>query len=137
MWDGEMLARRRSVRLTGALAGGVIGFALAYMPSAAAQQAATAEGGGGLQGIVVAPRPNGIASVELVNAPQAALSDLPENAAATMAEPKMPAPGLEGFIAGGIGSYGLKTVGGAVTVPLAGGRGLLRIEGYDAHTGTR
>ena len=134
-----MLPRRRSVRFMAALAGGVSGFALAYMHPAAAQQAdqATAEGGGGLEEIVVAPRPNSVASVPLVNGPQGALSGLPTNSGGTVAEPKMPTSDFEGLIEAAVGNYGRRTVGGAVTVPLMGGKGLLRVEGYDTHTGAR
>jgi hypothetical protein len=138
MEDWEMLPRRCSVRFMAALAGGICGFALAYTYPAAAQQAdqPTAEGGG-LDQIVVAARPNGVASVELVNSPQGALSGPLTNGGAAVAEAKAPASGLEGFIEGGVGSYGRQTLGGAVTIPLAGGKGLLRIEGYEAHTGAR
>jgi outer membrane receptor protein involved in Fe transport len=122
-----------------ALACCVSGLALAYMHPAAAQQAdqATAGGSGGLDEIVVAARPNNVASVELVKGPQDTLSGPLTNGGATVAEPKMPTSGLEGFIEGGVGSYGRQTIGGAVTIPLLGGRGLLRIEGYETHTGTR
>ena len=135
----EMLPRRRSVRFMAALAGGFSGFALAYTHPAAAQQAdqPTAEGGGGLEEIVVAARPNSVASVELVNGPQGTLSGPLTNGGATVAEPKMPTGGFEGFIEGGVGSYGRQTMGGAVTIPLVGGKGLLRIEGYETHTGAR
>ena len=139
MEDWEMLPRRRSVRFMAALAGGISGFALACTHPAAAQQAdqPTAEGGGSLDEIVVAARPNNVASVELVNSPQGALSGALTNGGATVAEAKTPASGLEGFIEGGVGSYGRQTLGGAVTIPLVGGRGLLRIEGYESHTGAR
>jgi hypothetical protein len=122
-----------------ALAGGISGFALAYAHPATAQQAdqPTAAGGGGLQEIVVAPRPNGVASIPLVNGPRGTLSDLPPNGGATAAEPKTPASGFEGFIEGSLGSYGQRSIGGAVTVPLVDGRGLLRIEGYETHIGVR
>ena len=134
-----MLPHRRTARLVAALAGGVGGFALAFTHPAAAQQAGqpTAESGGGLQEIVVAPRPNDVASVELVKGPQSTLSGPPTDGGATAAEPRMPTGGLEGYIEAGVGSYGRNTLGGAVTIPLAGGRGLLRIEGYETHTGAR
>ena len=134
-----MLPRRRSVRFMAAIAGGVSGFALACTQPAAAQQAdqPTAEGGGGLEEIVVAARPNSVASVQLVNGPQGTLSGLPTNGGATVAEPKMPTSDFEGLIEAAVGNYGRRTVGGAVTVPLMGGKGLLRVEGYDTHTGAR
>jgi hypothetical protein len=122
-----------------ALAGAVSGFALAYTQPAAAQQAdqPAAAGGGGLDEIVVAARPNGVVSVPLVNGPQDTLSGLLTNGGATVAEPKMPASEFEGFIEGSVGSYGQRTIGGAVTVPLVKDKLLLHIEGYDTHIGTR
>ena len=122
-----------------AFAGGVSGFALAYMHPAAAQQAdkPTAEGGGGLEEIVVAARPNNVASVELVNGPQGALSGPLTNGGPTVAEPKVPTSGFEGFVEAAVGSHGRNTFGGAVTIPLMEGRGLLRIEGYETHTDAR
>lgn len=83
----------------------------------------------------MAPQPNNPASVELVKGPQATLSGVPTNGGATVAE--RPTSGLEGFIEGGFGSYGLKTVGGAVTIPLVDDKLHLRIEGYEARTGAR
>jgi len=129
-----MLRRRRSVRSTVAVAGAVIGFALAGAHPAAAQQAdrPAADGGGGLEGIVVAPQPNKPASVELVNGPQGGPS---ANDGAPVAEAK--APGIEGFIEGGVGSHGTKMLGGAVTVPLVKGRLQLSVEGYATHAGIR
>jgi outer membrane receptor protein involved in Fe transport len=122
-----------------ALAGGFSGFALAYTHPAAAQQAdqPTAEGGGGIDEIVVAARPNSVASVPLVTGPQGTLSGPPTNGGATVAEPKMPTSGLEGFIEGSVGSYGRNTIGGAVTVPLVEGKLILHVEGYETHTGAR
>ena len=122
-----------------ALAGGVSGLVLAYTHPAAAQQAdqPTANGGGGFEEIVVAAQPSNPASVELVNGPQGTLSGPLTNGGTTVAEPKMPTSGFEGFIEGGFGSYGLKTIGGAVTVPLVEGKLLLRVEGYETHTGVR
>jgi hypothetical protein len=122
-----------------ALAGGVTGFALAYTHPAAAQQAdqPTAEGGGGLDEIVVAARPNSVASVPLVIGPQGMLSGPPTNGGATVAEPKMPTSGFEGFIEAGVGSYGRNTIGGAVTVPLVEGKLILHVEGYETQTGAR
>jgi hypothetical protein len=141
MRDWVMVSRRRSVRFLAALAGGVSGFALAHMHPAAAQQAdqPTAEGGGGggLEEIVVAARPNGVASVPLVNGPQGTLSGPLTNGGATVAEPQMPPSGFEGFIEATVGNYGRQAMGGAVTIPLVGGKGLLHIEGYEAHTGAR
>jgi outer membrane receptor protein involved in Fe transport len=120
-----------------ALAGGVS--ALAYTHPAAAQQAdqRTAYGGGDLEEIVVAPRPNDVASVELMKASQDTLSGPPTNGGATMAEPKMPTGGFEGFIEGSVGSYGHRAMGGAVTVPLLDDKLLVHVEGYEARTGFR
>ena len=132
-----MLPRRRSVRFMAALAGAVSGFALAYTQPAAAQQADQPTAAGGLDEIVVAARPNSVASVELVKGPQDALSGPPTNGGATVADPKMPTSGFEGFIEGSVGSYGRNTIGGAVTVPLVEGKLILRVEGYETHTGTR
>jgi outer membrane receptor protein involved in Fe transport len=137
MGDGEMLPHRRSVRFVAALAGGVSGFALACTHPAAAQQADQPTAEGGLEEIVVAARPNDVASVELVKGPQGTLSGPLTNGGATVAEPKMPTGGFEGFIEGGVGSYGRQTMGGGVTIPLVGDKGLLRIEGYETHTGAR
>jgi outer membrane receptor protein involved in Fe transport len=137
MGDREMLPHRRSVRFVVALAGGVSGFALAYTHPAAAQQADQPTAEGGLEEIVVAARPNNVASVELVKGPQGTLSGSPTDGGATVAEPKMPTSGFEGFIEGAVGSYGRQTMGGAVTVPLVGGKGLLRVEGYETHIGAR
>ena len=119
------------------LAGGVS--ALAYMHPAAAQQSdqPTAEGDSGLEEIVVAPRPNNVASVELVRGPRDTLSGPSTNGGATVAEPKMPTPGFEGFIEGSVGSYGQRTMGGAVTVPLVDDKLLVHVEGYEARTGVR
>jgi outer membrane receptor protein involved in Fe transport len=127
------------VRFMAALAGGVSGFALACTHPAAAQQAdqPAADGGGGLGEIVVAAPPNKPASVELVNGPHGILSGPATSGGTTAAEPTAPASGLEGFVEGGFGSYGLKTFGGAVTVPLVRGKLLLHVEGYDTHTGVR
>ena len=135
----EMLPRRRSVLFVAVLAGGAGGFALAYTHPAAAQQAnqPVAEGGGGLDEIVVAARPNSVASVPLVTSPQGMLSGPPTNGGATVAVPKMPTSGFEGFIEGSVGSYGRNTIGGAVTVPLVEGKLILHVEGYETHTGTR
>ena len=135
----EMLPRRRSIRFMAALAGGVSGLALAYMHPAAAQQAdqATTEGGGGFDEIVVAARPNSVASVELVNGPQGTLSGLPTNGSATVAEPKMPTSDFEGFIEGSVGSYGRRTMGGAVSGPLVKDKLLLHVDGYETHTDAR
>jgi outer membrane receptor protein involved in Fe transport len=134
-----MLTHRRSVRFVAALAGGLSGFALACTRPAAAQQAdqPTAEGGGGLQEIVVAAHPNNPASVELVRGPQDTLSGTPTDGGATVAESKMPASGLEGFIEGSVGSYGQRTIGGAVTIPLVQDKLTLHVEGYETHFGTR
>jgi outer membrane receptor protein involved in Fe transport len=134
----EMLPHRRSVRFMAALAGGLSGFALAYTHPAVAQQAdqPTAEAGG-LQEIVVAAHPNNPASVELVKGPQDTLSGTPTNGGATVAEPKIPASGLEGFIEGSVGSYGQRSIGGAVTIPLVQDKLTLHVEGYEAHFGTR
>ena len=133
----EMLPRRRSVRFMAALAGGISGFALAYTQPAAAQQADQPTAGGGLDEIVVAARPNGVASVPLLNGPQGTLSGPPTDGGATVAEPKMPTSAFEGFIEGSVGSYGQRTIGGAVTVPLVKDKLLLRVEGYETHIGTR
>ena len=134
-----MLPHCRSVRFVAALAGGVGWFALACMQPAAAQQAdqPTAAGGGGLDEIVVAARPNGVASVPLVNGPQDTLPSLPANGGVTVAEPKMPASGFEGFIEGSVGSYGHRSIGGAVTVPLVKDKLQMSVEGYETHTGVR
>lgn len=134
-----MLPRRRSVRSMAALAGGFIGLALACTHPAAAQQAdqPAADSEAGLEDIVVAAHPNKPASVELLNSPQSTLSGLPTNGGATVAEPKVPTSGFEGFIEGGFGSYGLKTIGGAVTVPLVKGKLQLSVEGYETHAGVR
>ena len=134
-----MSPRRRSVRFTAVLAGGVSVFALACTHPAVAQQAdqPATDGGGGLKEIVVASPPNKPASVELLTGPQGILSVPPTNGGATAAEPKASAGGLEGFIEGGFGSYGSKTIGGAVTVPLVKGKLQLSVEGYATHTGVR
>ena len=131
-----MFTRRRSVRFTAALAGGAIGLALACTPPATAQQAdpSAADSGGGLEGIVVAAPPNKPASVELVNGPQ---SGSLTNGAATVAQPTAPTGGLEGFIEGGFGNHGMRTLGGAVTVPLVKGKLQLSVEGYETHAGGR
>jgi outer membrane receptor protein involved in Fe transport len=120
-----------------AFAIGVCGFVFAYTLTATAQQADQPAADGGLGEIVVAARPNGAASVELVRGPDVTLSGPPTDGGATVAEPKTPASGFGGFIEAGVGSYGRQTLGGGVTVPLAAGKGELRIEGYEAHTGVR
>jgi hypothetical protein len=139
MENGEMLPHRRSVRFVAALAGAISGLALTCTHPAAAQQAdrPTAEGGGGLEEIVVAARPNDVASVPLVNGPQDAMSAPPTNGGAAVAEPKMPASDFEGFIEAGVGSYGRQTMGGAVTIPLVKDKLLLHVEGYETHIGAR
>ena len=122
-----------------ALAGGLSLFALACTHPAAAQQGdqPAADGGGDLKEIVVAAPPNKPASVELFSGSQGTLSGPPANGATTAAEPKAPASGFEGFIEGGFGSYGLKTIGGAVTIPLVKGKLQLSVEGYETHAGVR
>jgi hypothetical protein len=117
-----------------ALAGGVSWFALAYTLPAAAQQADQPAAAGGLDEIVVAARPNSVASVELMNSPQ---GGPPTDGGATVAEPKTPASGFEGFIEGSVGSYGQRTIGGAVTIPLVKDKLLLSVEGYETHIGAR
>jgi hypothetical protein len=120
-----------------ALAVGVGGFALACMHPAAAQQADQPAAGGGLEELVVASPPDKPASVELMTSQQGALSGAPTEGGAAVAEPKVPTSGLEGFIEGGFGNHGLRTFGGAVTVPLVKGKLQLSVEGYDMHTGIR
>ena len=122
-----------------ALAGGVSGLALFYTHPAAAQQAnqRAAEDGTDLEEIVVAARANDAGSVQLLGSTQSTLSGLPMNGSATVAEPKTQTSGLEGFIEGAIGSYGQKTMGGAVSVPLVEGKLLLQVEGYETHKGPR
>jgi len=112
----------------------VIGLSLAGAHPAGAQQAAqpAADSGAGLGGIVVAPQPNRPASVELVSGPP---GGAPATYGAPAAESK--APGIEGFIEGGIGSHGAKALGGGLTVPLAKGRLQLSVEGYESHFGAR
>lgn len=126
-------------RFMAALAAGIGGFALACTHPAAAQQAdqPAADGGGGIAEIVVAAPPNKPAPVELVTRPHGILSGPPTSGGATAAEPSAPAGGLEGYVEGGFGSYGLRTFGGAVTVPLVRGKLVLHVEGYDTHTGVR
>src|ERR1700689_2929729 len=99
----KMLPRRRSVQFMAALAGGVIVFALAYTLPAAAQQADQPAAAGGLDEIVVAARPNSVASVELMNSPQ---GGPPTDGGATVAAPKQPASGSQGFIGDWVGSDG-------------------------------
>ena len=134
-----MLTPRYSERFIPALAGGVIGFALACTPPAAAQQAnrPAADTEGGLEDIVVAAQPNRPAPVELLNGSQTTLSGIPTNGSATVAEPKAQINGLEGYIEGGFGSYGLKTIGGAVTIPLAKGKLELSVGGSEMRVGVR
>jgi len=134
-----MSTRRRSDRLMVAVAGGAIGFALACAPPAAAQQAdqSAADSGSGLEDIVVAATPNKPASVELLSGAQSTLAGPPASGGATAAEPKAPNGGIEGFIEGGFGSHGLRTTGGAVTLPLVKDRLKLSIEGYATHAGFR
>ena len=84
----------------------------------------------------MAGRPNDVASVPLMQGPQNTLSG-PTNGGATVAEPKIPASDFEGFIEGGVGNYGRRSIGGAVTVPLVKDKMLLRIEGYETHTDAR
>jgi hypothetical protein len=132
-----MLRHNRSMKFTTALAGSFCGFALACAHPAAAGQAdrPVADSGDGTEEIVVAGRPNRPASVELMSSPQDAQSGAPANASADA--PKAPAAGISGYIEGGIGSYGMRTMGGGVSLPLADGKLHLSIEGYDAHTGGR
>lgn len=138
--DLEMLKRRRSLRFMAALAGAVIGFAIACTRPAAAQQAdqPAADSGGGLEDIVVAVDPAKPRSIELANVPYGSLSGSPtDGGGATVGEPRASANGIEGFIEGGVGSHGLKTMGGAVTVPLVKGKLQLSVEGYETHAGVR
>src|ERR1700761_1024491 len=137
--DRDMYTRRRSDRLMVAVAGGAIGFALVCARPAAAQQAdqPAADSGSGLEDITVAATPNRPASIELVNGSQSTLAGPPANGDATVAEPKAPNGGIEGFIEGGFGSHGLRTAGGAVTVPLVKDRLQLSVEGYATHAGFR
>jgi outer membrane receptor protein involved in Fe transport len=137
MGDGAMSPHRRSVRFVAALAGGVSGFALAFAHPAAAQQANQPTAEGGLEEIVVAARPNDVASVELVKGPQDTLSGPPTDGGATGAGPRMPTSDFGGFIEAGVGNHGMNTMGGAVTIPLVKDKLLLRVEGYETHTGVR
>jgi len=125
-----MLRHNRSMKFTVALAGSFCGFTLACAHPAAAGQAdrPAADGRDGTDEIVVAGRPN--TSVELMSSPQDAQSGAPANASADA--PKAPAAGMQGYIEGGIGSYGMRTMGGGVRLPLADGKLHLSIEGYDA-----
>ena len=86
---------------------------------------------------MVAADPAKPASVELVNGPHGTLAGSPTNGSATMGEPGAPANGIEGYIEGGFGNHGLKTMGGAVTVPLVKGKLELSVEGYETHAGVR
>jgi len=128
-----MLRHNRSMKFTAALAGSFCGFTLACAHPAAAGQAdrPTADNGDGTDEIVVAGRPN--SSVELMSSPQGAQSGAPANADA----PKAPAAGLQGYIEGGVGSNGLRMMGGGLHLPLVDGKLQLTIEGYGAHTGAR
>jgi hypothetical protein len=122
-----------------ALAGGVSGFALAYAHPAMAQQSdhPMEEGSGSLEEIVVAPRPNEVASVQLLTDALGTQSGLSPNAGQTQPEPRTPTSDLEGFIEGSVGNHGQKGIGGAVSVPLVEGKLLLSVEGYETHAGTR
>ena len=130
-----MLRHNRSMKFTTALAGSFCGFALACAHPAAAQQASqpVADGGDGSEQIVVAGHPT--TSVELMSSPQGAQAGAPANASADA--PKAPAAGMQGYLQGGFGSYGMRTMGGGVRLPLADGKLQLSIEGYDAHSGVR
>jgi hypothetical protein len=122
-----------------ALAGGISAFVLACTQPAAAQRAdqPTAEGTCDLDEIVVTPRPNNVASVELVKRPLGPQSAPATNAGATGTEPKMLITRFEGYIEAGIGNHGQNMTGGAVTIPLVQDKLQLSVEGYQAHTGTR
>ena len=125
------------MKFMAALAGSFCGFALACAHPAAAGQAdrPAADSGDGTGEIVVAGRPDRPASVELMSSPQGAQSGAPTDAGADA--PKAPAAGITGYIQGGIGSYGMRTMGGGVRLPLADGKLHLSIEGFDAHSGAR
>lgn len=128
-----MLRHNRSMKFTVALAGSFCGFALACAHPAAAGQAdrPAADSGDGTEEIVVAGRPT--TSVELMSSPQGAQS----GASADADAPKAPAAGMSGYIQGGIGSNGMRTMGGGLSLPLVDGKLHLSIEGYDARIGAR
>jgi hypothetical protein len=128
-----MLRHNRSMKFTAALAGSFCGFALACSHPAAAGQAdrPAADSGDGTDEVVVAEHPNHPASVELMSSPQGAQSGAPADA------PKAPAAGMAGYIEGGVGSHGMRTMGGGLSLPLVDGKLHLSIEGYDAHFGAR
>ena len=130
-----MLRHNRSMKFIVALAGSFCGFALACAHPAAAGQAdrPAADSGDGADEIVVAGRPN--TSVELMSSPQGAQSGATANAGADA--PKAPVAGMEGYLQAGVGSYGTRTMGGGVHLPLADGKLHLSIEGYAGHTGAR
>lgn len=132
-----MLRHNRSMKFTAALAGSFCGFALACAHPAAAQQAdrPVADSGDGTEEIVVAGRPDRPASVELMSSPHGPQSGVPTDAGADA--PKAAAAGMSGYIEGGIGSYGMRTMGGGVHLPLADGKLQLSIEGYGAHSGAQ
>jgi hypothetical protein len=130
-----MLRHNRSMKFTAALAGSFCGFALVCAYPAAAQQAdrPAADSGGDAEQIVVAGHPT--TSVELMSSPQSEPSSATANAGAE--EPEAPVAGMDGYLQGGVGSYGMRTMGGGVHLPLANGKLQLSIEGYDAHSGLR
>lgn len=130
-----MLRHNRSMKFMAALAGSFCGFALACAHPAVAQQAdrPVADSAGGAEEIVVAGRPT--TSVELMSSPQGEPSGVPANGGA--AAPGAPVAGMQGYIQGGFGSYGTRTMGGGVRLPLADGKLQLSIEGYGAHSGGR
>ena len=128
-----MLRHNRSMKFKAALAGSFCGFALACAHPAVAQQVAqpAADSAGDAEQIVVAGHPT--TSIELMSSPQGEPSGVPANAGADA--PKAPVAGMSGYIQGGVGSYGMRTMGGGIRLPLADGKLQLSIEGYDAHTG--
>jgi hypothetical protein len=132
-----MLRHNHSMKSTATLAGSFCAFALACAHPAAAQQAdrPTADSWDGTEDIVVAGRPNRPASVELMSSPQDAQTGAPANASADAH--KAPVAGMQGYIQGGFGSYGMRTMGGGVSLPLSDGKLHLSIEGYSAHNSVR
>ena len=130
-----MLRHNRPMKFTAALAGSFCGFALACAHPASAQQVAqpAADSGGDGEQIVVPGRP--ATSVELMSSPQGEPSGVPPDGGADV--PGVPTASMQGYLQSGFGSYGMRTMGGGVRLPLADGKLQLSIEGYDAHSGVR
>ncbi|MDF0542781.1 TonB-dependent receptor plug domain-containing protein [Sphingobium sp. H39-3-25] len=76
-----------------------------------------------------------VQSVQVLKGPQGTLFGQASNSGAIIAEPNKPKNEFGGYISGSIGNYGLKTVEGAIDLPLIKDHVLLRVSGRTYYRG--